>query len=76
VDDYRRGLERYADLPFGCQRRLALWFGVPLMFAGEVVGVLLVIEGRQGRLFNRDEYAPARTVGPQAAVGYHQQPSV
>lgn len=41
---------------------------VPLVFAGEVVGVLLVAHRRQGGLFNRADMHLLELLGPQAAV--------
>lgn len=67
VDDYRRDWKGEADLPLAVETFGAV-VCVPLMFAGEVVGVLLVIEGRQGRLFNRDDMHLLELLGPQAAV--------
>ncbi len=42
--------------------------GVPLVFAGEVVGVLLVAHRRSGGLFNRADMHLLELLGPQAAV--------
>lgn len=67
VDSYRRDWAGRPDLPLARETFGAV-ISVPLMFADEVVGVLLVIQGRQGRLFDREDMHLLELLGPQAAV--------
>lgn len=67
MDHYRREWKGEADMPLARETFGAV-VGVPLMFADEVVGVLLAIQGRQGRLFNREDLHLLELLGPQAAV--------
>lgn len=67
VENYRSDWKGEDDLPLARETFGAV-ICVPLMFANEVVGVLLVVHGRQGRLFNRDDMYLLELLGPQAAV--------
>ncbi len=67
IDSYHQDWKGEPDLPLAHETFGAVAC-VPLMFAGEVVGVLLVIQGRQGRLFDRDDMYLLELLGPQAAV--------
>jgi two-component system, OmpR family, phosphate regulon sensor histidine kinase PhoR len=67
VDHYYRDWRGEVDLPLGDEVFGAV-ICVPLMFAEEVVGVLLVIQGRQGQLFNQHDIQLLESLGPQAAV--------
>ncbi len=67
VDNYRREWAGEPDLPLARETFGAV-ICVPLMFATEVVGVLLVIQGQHGRLFYRDDMHLLELLGPQAAV--------
>lgn len=67
IDNYRRDWAGKPDLPLARETFGAV-IGVPLMFADEVVGVLLVVQGRQGRLFDREDMHLLELLGPQAAV--------
>ncbi len=67
VDHYHRDWKGKSDLPLARETFGAV-ASVPLIFAGEVVGVLLVIQGRQGRLFGREDMHLLELLGPQAAV--------
>lgn len=67
VDNYRHDWKGEEDLPLARETFGAV-VCVPLMFANEVAGVLLVVHGRQGRLFNRDDMHLLQLLGPQAAV--------
>src|SRR5581483_9829530 len=62
VEDYRRDWTGQADMPFAKETFGAV-IAAPLIFADEVMGVLVVIEGPQGRRFDRVDL-----LGPQAAV--------
>ncbi len=67
VARYWRDWNSHPDVPSAHE-----FFGavacVPLLFADEVVGVLLVVHNRQGGLFNRDDMHLLELLGPQAAV--------
>ncbi|WP_119072952.1 ATP-binding protein [Aggregatilinea lenta] len=67
LDNYSRDWQGNTDLPLARETFEAV-VCVPLMFAGDVVGVLLVIAGRQGRLFDREDMRLLQLLGPQAAV--------
>ncbi len=67
VDNYRRDWAGRPDLPLARETFGAV-ISVPLMFADEVVGVLLGIQGRQGQLFDREDMHLLELLGPQAAV--------
>lgn len=73
-DKRARRLEHYGrewtgdtDLPLARQTFGAV-LCAPLVFGGEVVGVLLVVQGRMGRLFNQEDLRLLELLGPQAAV--------
>lgn len=67
LDDYRHDWNGATDLPLAREAFGAV-ICVPLSFADEVVGVLLVIAGRQGRLFDREDMRLLELLAPQAAV--------
>ena len=67
IENYHRDWRGISDLPLAHEAFGAVAC-VPLMFALEVVGVLLVIQGRQGRLFDSDDMYLLELLGPQAAV--------
>ncbi len=67
LDDYRHDWHGPTDLPLARETFGAV-ICVPLSFADEVVGVLLVIAGRQGRLFDREDMRLLELLAPQAAV--------
>lgn len=67
IENYRRDWHGDSDLPLARDAFGAV-LCVPLMFAGDVVGVLLVIAGRQGSLFDREDMRLLQLLGPQAAV--------
>ncbi|NLX11455.1 MAG: GAF domain-containing protein [Chloroflexi bacterium] len=67
VEHYYRDWKGEEDMPWA-RKAFGAVIGAPLMFAGEVVGVLLVIQGRQGRLFDREDMHLLELLGPQAAV--------
>ncbi len=73
-DKRARRLEHYGrewagepDLPLARETFGAV-LCAPLVFGGEVVGVLLVVQGRQGRLFDQEDLRLLELLGPQAAV--------
>jgi signal transduction histidine kinase len=67
VEDYRRDWTGQADMPFAKEAFGAV-IAAPLIFADEVMGVLVVIEGPQGRRFDREDVRLVDLLGPQAAV--------
>jgi len=67
VDHYGRDWKGAEDLPLARETFGAV-LCVPLMFASEVVGVLLIIHGRQGKLFDEEDRRLLELLGPQAAV--------
>jgi len=67
VESYHADWHGSEDMPWAGKAFGAV-IAAPLLFADEVVGVLLVAQGRQGRLFNRDDMHLLELLGPQAAV--------
>lgn len=74
ADKRARRLEHYGrewtgepDLPLAKETFGAV-LCAPLVFGGEVVGVVLVVQGRQGRLFDQEDLRLLELLGPQAAV--------
>lgn len=67
LHDYRREWHGVPDIPIA-QKTFGSVLGVPLMFREDVVGVLVTIEGVEGRLFTNDDLHLLQLLGPQAAV--------
>jgi signal transduction histidine kinase len=67
VEDYRRDWTGQPDMPFA-KTSFGAVLAAPLVFADEVVGVLVVIEGPQGKRFDREDMRLVDLLGPQAAV--------
>ena len=67
LDHYGRDWTGTPDLPLARETFGAV-LCVPLVFGGEVVGVLLVVQGQQGRLFDAEDLRLLELLGPQAAV--------
>lgn len=67
VSYYYREWRGELDLPIS-RDELGSVACVPLLFADEVVGVLMVMHNRYGGLFNRDDMHLLELLGPQAAV--------
>jgi two-component system phosphate regulon sensor histidine kinase PhoR len=65
--DYRRDWKGQPDAPFA-EQGFGSVIAVPLMFAEEVVGVLLVIQSVEGRLFEPEDVRVLELLAPQAAV--------
>ncbi len=67
LEDYRRDWTGQPDMPFA-KTSFGAVLAAPLVFADEVVGVLVVIEGPQGKRFDREDMRLVDLLGPQAAV--------
>ncbi len=67
MKDYRREWKGVPDTAFALQGFGAV-IGVPLIFDQDVVGVLLVICGVEGRLFEEEDVEILNLLSPQAAV--------
>ena len=67
LEDYRRDWTGQPDMPFA-KTSFGAVLAAPLIFADEVVGVLVVIEGPQGKRFDREDMRLVDLLGPQAAV--------
>jgi signal transduction histidine kinase len=67
LENYGRDWKEQPDLPLASET-----FGsvicVPLIYRSEAIGVLMVIAGRQGRLFSREDVQLLELLGAQAAV--------
>ncbi|MBI5930844.1 MAG: GAF domain-containing protein [Chloroflexi bacterium] len=67
LHDYRREWHGVPDIPIAL-KTFGSVLSVPLMFRDDVVGVLITIEGVEGRLFTNDDLHLLQLLGPQAAV--------
>ncbi len=67
VENYRRDWKGEADLPLARETFGAV-ICVPLIYAGQTIGVLMVIASQQGRLFGEDDVYLLELLGSQAAV--------
>jgi signal transduction histidine kinase len=67
IEDYRREWSGQPDMPYAKESFGAV-VAAPLVFADEVMGVLMVIEGPQGKHFDREDMRLLELLGPQAAV--------
>lgn len=67
IGDYRREWKGEPDMPMAFETFGAL-LCVPLIFDEYVVGVLLVVEGIDGRLFDQEDMQLLQLLAPQAAV--------
>lgn len=67
INDYRNEWSGVPDMPLAFETFGAL-VCVPLIFRDDIVGVLLVVEGRDGRLFDQEDMHLLQLLGPQAAV--------
>jgi signal transduction histidine kinase len=64
--NYRRDWRGKNDLPFADD--FGSMICVPLIYGGDVIGVLMVITGKQGRLFAKEDVHLLGLLGAQAAV--------
>jgi signal transduction histidine kinase len=67
MDDYRQGWRGVDELPLARERFGAVMCA-PLIYAHEAIGTLMVIAGRQGRLFEREQVYTLEVLSAQAAV--------
>ena len=67
LTDYRHQWKGIPDTPFA-EQGFGSVIAVPLVFADEVVGVLLVVNGVEGRLFDPEDVYLLELLAPQAAV--------
>jgi signal transduction histidine kinase len=67
IDHYARDWKGIADLPYARESFGAV-ICAPLIYTGSVIGVLMVIAGRHGRLFRREDVRLLDFLGAQAAV--------
>lgn len=67
VNNYQREWKGQADIPLASATFGAV-LCVPLLFGENVVGVLLVVEGLEGRLFDQEDMELLELLAPQAAV--------
>lgn len=67
LENYGRDWKGAADLPLACETFGSV-ISVPLMYRSDAIGVLMVISGRQGNMFRREDVRPLELLGAQAAV--------
>jgi signal transduction histidine kinase len=67
VANYRREWRGLPDTPYA-EQAFGSVIGVPLLFSDTVVGVLLVIQGQESRLFELEDVRLLELLAPQAAV--------
>ncbi|MCC6976145.1 MAG: GAF domain-containing sensor histidine kinase [Anaerolineae bacterium] len=67
IEDYHRDWTGTPDMPYA-QESFGAVIAAPLIFADEVMGVLMVIEGVSGRRFDKDDVRLLDLLSPQAAV--------
>ncbi len=67
VEDYRRDWKGVPDMEYARQAFGSV-IAAPLVFREDIVGVLFVVVGPQGKRFDRDDVRLLEMLGPQAAV--------
>jgi signal transduction histidine kinase len=67
LEDYRRDWRGVPDLPVA-RETFGSVVAAPLTYGQEVIGALMVIAARDGRLFDRDDVHLLELLGAQAAV--------
>jgi len=67
LESYQRGWRGEEDLPLA-RDTFGSVIGIPLVFTGNVIGVLLVIAARYGRVFEREDQHLLQLLGGQASV--------
>lgn len=67
LENYGRDWKGMVDLPLA-RETFGSVISVPLIYGGESIGVLMVIAGKQGRLFQKGDVELLELLGAQAAV--------
>lgn len=67
LENYGRDWNSTPDLPLA-HETFGSVISVPLIYSSETIGTLMVIAGRQGRLFERDDVQRLELLSAQAAV--------
>ena len=67
AENYERDWKGSHDFPWAITT-FGSYIAVPLLYGATVTGVLTVISGKQGRLFNREDVLSLELLGSQAAV--------
>lgn len=67
LENYGRDWKRESDLPLS-RETFGSVISVPLIYAGETIGILMVITGRQGRLLHEEDVPLLEMLGAQAAT--------
>lgn len=67
LENYRRQWHGEPDLPLA-RETFGSVICVPLVYIGEVIGVLMVVSGHHGRIFEREHVYLLELLGAQAAV--------
>ncbi|HRE47155.1 MAG TPA: ATP-binding protein [Aggregatilineales bacterium] len=67
IEDYHRDWVGVPDMPYA-EESFGGVIAAPLIFAGDVMGVLMVIEGVMGKRFDKDDVRLLDLLSPQAAV--------
>lgn len=71
LDDYARDWKGAEDLPLA-RATFGSVIATPLLYGGSTIGAILVIAGRQGRLFDRADLNLLQLLAAQAAVAITQ----
>jgi signal transduction histidine kinase len=67
LENYNRDWKRESDLPLARETFGAV-IAVPLIYRDQAIGVLMVVAGRQGRLFSGEDVEALELLAAQAAV--------
>lgn len=67
LENYARDWQHSDDLPLARETFGAV-ICVPLIYLNKIIGVLMVVSGHQGRLFNKDDVYSLELLSAQAAV--------
>jgi len=67
LENYGHDWEQKIDLPLA-DETFGSVISIPLIYGGDAIGVLMVIAGRQGRLFQKEDVELLELLGSQAAV--------
>jgi signal transduction histidine kinase len=67
LENYGRDWKSASEVPLA-RETFGSTIAVPLIYGGEAIGVLMVIAGKQGRLFQKEDVELLELLGSQAAV--------